>query len=207
MAEKPQARGMAIPPGRTVPDESKDAVLFTESVEVEPEMDDKLPKPNEGEEKQFDMVLGELKDFIWDEGYEDIVTKLEEGQGELAQTVGEIAGRMVNREVTASDEGGNPVSRDILYSVGAEVVNELFNVAENAGVYDKQSDRADQEIQGEALIYAAQKYVDMGDQQIDPAGPMKLAANALRGKYPSPEAAPMMGVPVEEEAVASMEMV
>jgi hypothetical protein len=207
MAEKPQARGMAIPPGRTVPDEAKDAVLFTESVEVEPEMNDKLPKPDEAEEKQFDMVLGELKDFIWDEGYEEIVDRLEAGQGELAQTVGDIAGRMVNREVTASDEGGNPISRDILYTVGAEVVNELFNVAENAGIYDKQTERADQEIQGEALIYAAQKYVDEGDQQIDPSGPMRLAANALRGKYPSPEMNPKMGVPVEEVAVESMEMV
>ena len=129
MAEKPQARGMAIPPGRTVPDESKGAVLFTESVEVDPEVEDGLGKPTEGEEKQFDMVLGELKDFIWDEGYEEIVGRLESGQGNLADTVGEIAGRMINREVMASDEAGNSVSRDILYSVGAEIVNELFNVA------------------------------------------------------------------------------
>jgi len=47
----------------------------------------------------------------------------------------------------------------------------------------------------------------MGDQKIDPAGPMRLAANALRGKYPSPEMNPKMGVPVEEVAVESMEMV
>lgn len=207
MAEKSQARGMAIPPGRTVPDESKGAVLFTESVEVEPEVQDGLGKPAEGEEKQFDMVLGELKDFIWDEGYEEIVTRLEAGQGNLAETVGEIAGRMINREVMASDEAGNSVSRDILYSVGAEIVNELFNVAENAGVYDKQSERADQEIQGEALIAAARKYVDMGDPNIDPSGPMKMAANALRGKYPNEKTMPRMGIPVEEAPVEAMETV
>ena len=207
MAEKPQARGMAIPPGRTVPDESKGAVLFTESVEVEPEVEDGLGKPTEGEEKQFDMVLGELKDFIWDEGYEEIVSRLEAGQGNLADTVGEIAGRMINREVMASDEAGNSVSRDILYSVGAEIVNELFNVAENAGVYDKQSERADQEIQGEALIAAARKYVDMGDPNIDPSGPMKLAANALRGKYPNEKTMPRMGIPVEEESMVETETV
>ena len=207
MAEKPQARGMAIPPGRTVPDESKGAVLFTESVEVEPEVEDGLGKPTEGEEKQFDMVLGELKDFIWDEGYEEIVGRLESGQGNLADTVGEIAGRMINREVMASDEAGNSVSRDNLYSVRAEIVNELFNVAENAGVYDKQSERADQEIQGEALIAAARKYVDMGDPNIDPSGPMKLAANALRGKYPNEKTMPRMGIPVEEESMVETETV
>ena len=43
MAEKPQARGMQLPPGRTVPDESPGAVLGTESLPVEQEMDDKLP--------------------------------------------------------------------------------------------------------------------------------------------------------------------
>ena len=47
MAEKPQARGMPIPPGRTIPDESQGAVLFTESVEVEPEV-----KPEIVEEKE-----------------------------------------------------------------------------------------------------------------------------------------------------------
>ena len=148
MAEKPQARGMPIPRGRTVPDESPDAVLFTESEAVEPEMDDKLPNPTPDEEKQLDMAVGAIKDFIWDEGYEEIVSRLEGEQGNIEQAIGTMAGRMINREVMASDEGGNSISRDLLFAIGGEVVNELYNVAENAGLYQKGSEQEDQEAQG-----------------------------------------------------------
>ena len=199
MAEKPQARGMPIPPGRTVPDESPDAVLFTESESVEPEMDDKLPPPTPDEEKQLDMAVGAIKDFIWDEGYEEIVSRLEGEQGNIEQAIGTMAGRMINREVMASDEGGNSISRDLLFAIGGEVVNELYNVAENAGLYQKGSEQEDQEAQGQSLIYAAQKYMEMGDDQVDPSGPMKLAANAIRGKQAPEEMVSKMGVPVPEE--------
>ena len=199
MAEKPQARGMPIPRGRTVPDESPDAVLFTESEAVEPEMDDKLPSPTPDEEKQLDMAVGAIKDFIWDEGYEEIVSRLEGEQGNIEQAIGTMAGRMINREVMASDEGGNSISRDLLFAIGGEVVNELYNVAENAGLYQKGSGQEDQEAQGQSLIYAAQKYMEMGDDQVDPSGPMKLAANAIRGKQAPEEMVSKMGVPVPEE--------
>ena len=199
MAEKPQARGMPIPRGRTVPDESPDAVLFTESEAVEPEMDDKLPSPTPDEEKQLDMAVGAIKDFIWDEGYEEIVSRLEGEQGNIEQAIGTMAGRMINREVMASDEGGNSISRDLLFAIGGEVVNELYNVAENAGLYQKGSEQEDQEAQGQSLIYAAQKYMEMGDDQVDPSGPMKLAANAIRGKHAPEEMVSKMGVPVPEE--------
>ena len=199
MAEKPQARGMPIPRGRTVPDESPDAVLFTESEAVEPEMDDKLPNPTPDEEKQLDMAVGAIKDFIWDEGYEEIVSRLEGEQGNIEQAIGTMAGRMINREVMASDEGGNSISRDLLLAIGGEVVNELYNVAENAGLYQKGSEQEDQEAQGQSLIYAAQKYMEMGDDQVDPSGPMKLAANAIRGKQAPEEMVSKMGVPVPEE--------
>ena len=199
MAEKPQARGMPIPRGRTVPDESPDAVLFTESEAVEPEMDDKLPSPTPDEEKQLDMAVGAIKDFIWDEGYEEIVSRLEGEQGNIEQAIGTMAGRMINREVMASDEGGNSISRDLLFAIGGEVVNELYNVAENAGLYQKGSGQEDQEAQGQSLIYAAQKYMEMGDDQVDPSGPMKLAANAIRGKHAPEEMVSKMGVPVPEE--------
>jgi len=199
MAEKPQARGMEIPPGMTVPDESPNATLFTESVPVESEVEDNLAEPTKEDEGQLDMALGAIKDFIWDEGYDEIVNRLEGSQGNLEQAIGEMAGRMVNREVMASDEGGNSINRDLLYALGGEVVNELYNVAEREGIYKKRDDRGDQEAQEESLIYATQKYVDMGDDQIDPSGSMKLAANALRGQYPQGQAIPRMGMPVGED--------
>ena len=199
MAQKEQARGMPVDRGMTVADESPGAFLNTESVPVEPEVEDNLAEPTKEDEGQLDMALGAIKDFIWDEGYDEIVNRLEGSQGNLEEAIGEMAGRMVNREVMASDEGGNPLNRDLLYALGGEVVNELYNVAEREGIYKKRDDRGDQEAQEESLIYATQKYVDMGDDQIDPAGSMKLAANALRGQYPPEQAMPRMGVPVGED--------
>ena len=201
MAIKDVQRGFEIPPGKTIPDESPNAVLFTESVEVEPEVEDNLVEPTKEDEGQLDIALGAIKDFIWDEGYDEIVNRLEGAQGNLEEAMGEMAGRMVNREVMASDEGGNPMNRDLLYALGGEVVNELYNVAEREGIYKKRDDRGDQEAQEESLIYATQKYVDMGDDQIDPAASMKLASNALRGQYPQPQEMPRMGMQVSEETI------
>ena len=201
MAIKDVQRGFEVPPGKTVPDESPGAVLNTESVAVEQEVEDNLAEPTKADEGQLDMALGAIKDFIWDEGYDEIVNRLEGSEGNLEEAIGEMAGRMVNREVMASDEGGNSINRDLLYALGAEVVNELYNVAEREGIYKSKDERANQEAQGEALIYATQKYVDMGDDQIDPSGSMKLAANALRGQYPQEETMPRMGMPVGEEMI------
>ena len=201
MAQKEQARGMPVDRGMTVADESPGAFLNTESVPVEPEVEDNLAEPTKEDEGQLDMALGAIKDFIWDEGYDEIVNRLEGSQGNIEEAIGEMAGRMVNREVMASDEGGNSMNRDLLYALGAEVVNELYNVAEREGIYKSKDDRGNQEAQGESLIYATQKYVDMGDDQIDPSGSMKLAANALRGQYPQEKTMPRMGMPVGEEMI------
>ena len=199
MSEKPVARGREIPPGRTVPDQSPDAFLNTQSVPVGPDEVDNLPEPTPEEENQTDIFLGNLKDFIWDEGYNSIVGKLQKGQDKLPETIGKIAGRMVNKEVKASDEADNSVSRDILYSIGAEVVNELFEVAYQEGLYNKSNEQQQQADQGDALITAVQKYGDMGDDKMDAQGVMGMAASVLRGGYPEEEAAAKMGIQITPE--------
>jgi hypothetical protein len=93
LVEKPINGPREIPPGRTPLGPTG------------PEEVDNLPQPTPEEEQQVDMMLGELKDFIWDEGYNSIVKKLKKGQDKLPEVIGEIAGRMVNKEVKAADEG------------------------------------------------------------------------------------------------------
>jgi len=182
-----------------VPDQSPDAFLNTQSVPVGPDEVDNLPEPTPEEENQIDIFLGNLKDFIWDEGYNSIVGKLQKGQDKLPETIGKIAGRMVNKEVKASDEADNSVSRDILYSIGAEVVNELFEVAYQEGLYNKSNPQQQQADQGDALISAVQKYGDMGDDKMDAQGVMGMAASVLRGGYPEEEAAAKMGIQMTPE--------
>ena len=43
--------------------------------------------------------------------------------------------------------------------------------------------------------------MEMGDDKVDPSGPMKLAANAIRGNQAPEEMVSKMGVPVPEEPV------
>ena len=198
MAEKPQARGMPIPPGTTIPD----GTLETESIAIEPEVDEGLPEPTPEEASQIDQLLGTLKDFIWDEGYDAIAERLEGANPEsMAQIIGETAGRMLNREVQSARDGGVEISDGILMSVGAELVWDITKIAKNEDLLPQMDERQEQELQGEALIHATQKYVDTSPQPIDPAGPMRLAANALRGSYPGETEIPRMGVPIQEEVI------
>ena len=199
LSEKQTQRPRQIPPGRTIPDQSPDAFLNTQSMPVEPELMDNLPEPTPEEENQIDIFLGTLKDFIWDEGYNTIVGKLKKGQDKLPETIGDMAGRMVNKEVKASDSAENSVSRDLLFGIGAEVVNELFEVAANEGLYKKTNEQEQQADQGEALISAVEKYGNMGDPQMNPQGLMKMASSALRGGYPEEELVSKMGMPVLPE--------
>ena len=196
MPEKSQARGIPIPPGRTVPDETKGAFLNAESVPTGPEMNDNLKDPTPEEVKQIDMLLGTLKDFIWDEGYNSIVEKIKTREDQLPQVIGDLAGRMVNRAVMAAD------AADILFGVGAEIVNELFEVASQEGIYKAKGEKQQQNDQGEALIYAVQKYGEMGDPNMDPKALMQLASSAGKGGYPQEEMVAKMGVQVAPEMEA-----
>ena len=186
MAEKPQARGMPIPPGMSVPN----GELREESIPMEPEIDEGLPEPTPEEAAQID------------QGYDSIAERLEGANPEaLPKMIGETAGRMLNREVQAARDGGVEISDGILMSVGAELVWDITKVAKNEDLLPSMSEKEEQQLQGEALIYATEKYVDTSPQPIDPAGPMRLAANALRGTYPGEQEIPRMGVPIQEEVI------
>ena len=110
---------------------------------------------------------------------------------------------MVKKEVKASDDANNSVSRDILYGIGAEVVNELFEVAHQEGLYVTSNEQEQQADQGDALIAAVQKYGDSwgkeGDPMMDEKGVMQPAASVLRGGYPEAQVAQKMGIQMTPE--------
>jgi hypothetical protein len=171
-----------------------------------PEPVDEMPEITPEEEGQVDMILGQILDFIWDTGYETIVKKLRDGQSNLPEAMGHIAGQMVNREVQAASKGGVEVSRDILIGIANEVVNALAEVADHEGIMKTKSEDQQQKEQGEALIYAVQKYGELGDPGLDPQQPMQMAQNILRDKYPEERVARKMGMRVNEEEVPNGEL-
>lgn len=201
MAVKSVARPMDIPPGRMV---GEDGTAMEDVMGPEPV--DEMPEITPEEEGQVDMILGQILDFIWDTGYETIVKKLRDGQSNLPEAMGHIAGQMVNREVQAASKGGVEVSRDILIGIANEVVNALAEVAVHEGIMKTKSEDQQQKEQGEALIYAVQKYGELGDPGLDPQQPMQMAQNILRDKYPEERVARKMGMRVNEEEVPNGEL-
>ena len=196
MADKSVARPMDIPDGRPIDNQG---VAMADVMGPEP-VDD-LPEVSPEEEAQVDLILGPILDFIWDAGYDSIVKKLRAGQDNLPKTMGEIAGQMINREVKAASDAGAEVSRDILIGVAGETINAEAEVASHEGIMKTTSPDIQEQEQGEALIYAVQKYGELGDPGLDPKLPMNLAQNILREKYPEERIARRMGMRMNEEEI------
>ena len=188
--EKDQARPMPIPPGR----ESVDK-MSTPSPMVEPEVQDNVEPANTQELQQADFLLGGIKDRIWDEDYDQVVASLKKG-GDLEKSVGSLAGELVNNEVKMAQAEGVNVSREILIAVGAEVVNELAELAVHEGLIELKDDSYAQEFQAGAMVHAVNRYSELGDEGINPVDSIELAQTIMRGQVPESEIMNRMGVAV-----------
>ena len=179
---KEQVRPMPIPSGR---ESVKD--MSTPSAAIGPEAADKMQEPNNEEMAQVDFLLGSIKDFIWDEGYDQIIQRMESNKGDLSKEVGDIAGELVNEEVKAAEQTGTKVSRNILLGVGSEVINELAEVAVHEKVIELNDDKRVQDFQGEALYHAINKYGELGDTGVNPVDSINQLQTILKGQAPESE--------------------
>ena len=198
MPEKPMSRPMEIPAGRPV--EEPDDV-GRPSQPISPEMTENLPEPTPEEESQVDMLLGSLLDFVWGDGYEAIVERMQANPTGLQQTIGEWVGQMVNVEVQSASEGGVDVSRDILIGVADELINNIAEIAVKEGLWNPANDQEQEQFQGEALMFAIQHYGEMGDEGLNPEGMMQNAVSILRDEYPEEEMAAKLGRRADEEVL------
>jgi hypothetical protein len=197
MPEKPVNRPMDIPAGRPVEEEGN---MMANS--MGPQSTDELPEITPDEEGQVDALLGTMLDFVWGDGYDNIVKKLRSGQDNLEQALGTIAGQMVNKEVNAATQEGVEISRDILIGVAGELINALAEIALHEGIMYKGNEESQEQLQGEALIYAVERYGELGDPGMSPEGPIRLAQSILKGNYPD-KVAGKMGYRAPEEEVAN----
>jgi len=177
-----QIRAQPMPDGRAPPTKIEGQEVPVDMLEsFGPQTAEELPQTTDQEGRQVDMLLGSILDFVWDEGYDEIKSRLESGRTNLEQTIGHIAGQMVNREVQAASSAGVEVSRDILLGVGAEVINAISEIAVKEGILNAGSDVQQDEFQGEALIYAIQKYGEEGGDTVleSPEGQERTIENAM----------------------------
>jgi len=94
--------------------------------------------------------------------------------------LGTIAGQMVNKEVNAATQEGVEISRDILIGVAGELINALAEIALHEGIMYKGNEESQEQLQGEALIYAVERYGELGDPGMKPEGPIRLAQSILK---------------------------
>ena len=149
---KDQARPMPIPNGREPVED-----MSTPSQAISPEPTDNMQEPTNEEMAQVDFLLGSIKDFIWDEGYDQLIQRMETNKGDLSKEIGDIAGELVNEEVKAAEQTGTQISRNILLGVGSEVINELAEVAVHEKLIELKGDKRVQDFQGEALYHPINK--------------------------------------------------
>ena len=192
-------RAQQIPPGQSVVS-PEDAELGIQPEPFGPQMSDPLQEPTKEEESQVDMLLGGILDFVWGDGYDEIRGRMERSPNNLQQTIGGWAGRMVNVEVKSAAEGGVNVSRDILIGVAAEIINAVAEIAKKEKLWKPANDKEEEQFQGEALMYALEKYGELGDEGLNPQKSMEMAMSILREEQPEAQMMSQLGVRQKEEA-------
>lgn len=192
-------RAQQIPPGQSVVS-PEDAELGIQPERFGPQMNDPLQEPTKEEESQVDMLLGGILDFVWGDGYDEIKGRMERSPNNLQQTIGGWAGRMVNVEVKSAAEGGVNVSRDILIGVAAEIINAVAEIAKKEKLWKPANDKEEEQFQGEALMYALEKYGELGDEGLNPQKSMEMAMSILREEQPEAQMMSQLGVRQKEEA-------
>jgi hypothetical protein len=192
---KDQARPMPIPNGRESVED-----MSTPSQAIGPEPTDNMQEPTNEEMAQVDFLLGSIKDFIWDEGYDQLIQRMETNKGDLSKEIGDIAGELVNEEVKAAEQTGTKISRNILLGIGSEVINELAEVAVHEKLIELKGDKRTQDFQGEALYHAINKYGELGDVGVNPVDSINQLQTILKGQAPESEIVAKMGVQVPQDA-------
>ena len=192
-------RAQQIPTGQSVVS-PEDAELGIQPERFGPQMNDPLQEPTKEEESQVDMLLGGILDFVWGDGYDEIKGRMERSPNNLQQTIGGWAGRMVNVEVKSAAEGGVNVSRDILIGVAAEIINAVAEIAKKEKLWKPANDKEEEQFQGEALMYALEKYGELGDEGLNPQKSMEMAMSILREEQPEAQMMSQLGVRQKEEA-------
>ena len=155
------------------------------------------------EEKQAQTMLSAIEEFLYDEKAQTQLVSIM-GQGDPAQAIGNITGELLHAQVMVAEAKGVSISRDILLSVGGEVINALIDIGMDAGVIQVQGAEQVEQLQGESLIAAVDSYMNLGDEGIDSRSAAQLANQAMGGNLDTSEPSRGMiggspqGMPPEE---------
>lgn len=118
------------------------------------EQDESMP----GEQEAFETLVAGLREHIFGAGEEGIVAKLRQSQ-DIHDDIGSMALALIMEGAKQAAQAGVDADFDLLISVGAEVVDDLLEIAEAMGVIDEIGDD-DRE---KALLAAIRAYLMSAD--------------------------------------------
>lgn len=127
------------------------------------------PNVSPEEQQQYEQFVGQALNLIYDDKGMQAVTQRLKGTGDPMDDLAQTAVMVVTRVQESAREAGQDIPGDVLFHGGVEIIEDLANLAEKAGIHSFSED----ELEG-ATYRALDLYRETATQAglIDPA-PLK----------------------------------
>lgn len=134
------------------------------------------------EEAQFNALMQPVTDALHGKGSQATLDRLKAGAKDLAGTIGEMAAQMIMSVEQKILKGGGKIEDAIKLQVGQEIVIDLIEIAEAAGLVDE-TDEAKGALFKSAMLNAIGAYGDMAAKAglIDRGQAKQMLAQMVQG--------------------------
>jgi hypothetical protein len=95
---------------------------------------------NPEEQETYDAFVAQAMTLMYDKKMGPKLLQMLEGGGDPQEGLARAAVLVTARVATAAEEAGQKLSGEILFNAGTEIVNQLADVATEAGIHDFQND-------------------------------------------------------------------
>lgn len=133
---------------------------FGADVEAMPEDDDMMTgeePATEEEQAMYELVVARAMKFAYGAGKDQVLKTLSSGENP-ADGIGRAASTIVRAIKQSADQAGKPISDDILFHAGIEIVEDLAEFGSKSGIFQYRDEAEEQEQTELALFYAMKYY-------------------------------------------------
>lgn len=134
------------------------------------------------EEKWGRTMAAATKNAMYDEAHEYVIREME-GAEDLSQSIGALAAEMVKAQIDAAGAVEKQPPHSILPWVIDQTVQELIELADGLGIVDGESEDQVVQLHSEASHIAAEAFVNMAPELVNPEGMAQMSADIVGGKY------------------------
>lgn len=134
------------------------------------------------EEKWGRTMAAATKNAMYDEAHDYVVRQME-GAEDLSETLGTLAAEMVKAQIDTAGAVEKQPPHSILPWVIDQTVQELIELADGLGIVDGESEDQVVQLHSEASHIAAEAFVNLAPELVDPQGMAQMSADIVGGKY------------------------